>query len=104
MYNFSIEFVDDVPDEPIGLCEVSMTMGNKVQQKVTIERAQKDAANLKVLIYHELNHCLRFQKHTEGDTPAIMRSYMLNEMELAAKPWNVWIAEMFNRNVRYVGY
>lgn len=102
MYNFSIEFVDEVPGSPVGLCQVSLTRGNEIQQKITIERSYKDDANLNVLIYHELSHCLRFQEHTEGNTPAIMRSYMMNEFEFAAKPWDVWVDEMFARNVRYM--
>lgn len=100
MHNFSIEFVDDIPGDAIGLCQVSFTIDNRIQQKITI---QKDANRntLSVLVFHELNHCLRFQEHTEGDTPAIMRSYMMNESEFALKPWHVWVSEMFARNVRY---
>jgi hypothetical protein len=102
MYNFSIEFVDDVEGDAIGLCSVTFTLANKINQKITIERNYKDSSMLETLIYHEANHCLRFQHHTEGDAPAIMRSYMMNEVEFALKPWKVWVNEMFARNVRYM--
>lgn len=100
MYNFSIEFVDDIPGDPVGLCSVSMTRGNEIQQKVTIEKSAPKSTMI-ILVWHELQHCLRFQEHTEGDAPHVMRPYILADWEFSAKPERKWLLESFDRDVRY---
>lgn len=101
MHNFSIEFVDDIPGDTVGLCQISFTQANKIQQKITIERSYKDSPTLSILIWHEAHHCLRFQEHTNDDKPHIMRPYLLNEQEWEVKSNENWLRESFQRNVRY---
>lgn len=95
-YHLSID-VGDPGEGRAGLCTLTWESGNRLFQRIIISPDYVD--NYGVL-FHELEHCTRFQEHTVGHAPHIMRSYALSSEELAERSIYDWLDETLARDVR----
>lgn len=105
IHTLSIAYVDDIPGETVGLCEVTIGQvpSNQLFQKVTIERKYKDAKILPILLAHEFHHCLRFVDHRPEEMgPHVMTPRMMSNRDFSKKPFSTWLKESFAWDVKFL--
>lgn len=91
---------DEVPvaegknEVTVGVCE--MTLNYSV-----IHISKKASKNeLKLLLYHELGHCVLGLDHTERDSNTIMQPVMIPDKEWIERNWDWLVQDLFAQQVR----
>lgn len=94
----SIQFVDSMPDDAVGLCYAFVySNGKPYFRKIEILKSFWDTATpqtKRVLVYHELGHCALDLNHKPVNSPTIMAPYVLSD-KVSTLSWYFLVKGMF---------
>lgn len=100
--NLSVRFADDIPGVAIGQCSM-FDHGTVGTPSIIIERAYWDSHSeiaKKVVIFHELGHCVLFREHVWGWTAsnivASIMYYSIQYDSMYSNNWAYYMHELFH--------
>ena len=82
---FSIKWDESVDlADNVAYCRVQFIGDNTLSRSIYMHPVAKDYSpdEVYILVAHESAHCLLNYDHAEGDKPQLMRSFLMNQMEI----------------------
>lgn len=91
----SIEFQELDPGVD-GRCRRSFMSNNTVETSIEIApRVAEDKTRLRVVVYHELSHCLFHAKHTPNVIGGLLSEYIVSKTSYYSQNWGKLVEQLW---------